>query len=60
MTDAALLRRADFLRKTNFYWFAMMHKLLDPGMTYERLSDRVADGVPLPVTRRCAASGTHP
>ncbi len=25
----------------------MMHKLLNPGMIYERLSDRVADGVRL-------------
>jgi len=25
---------ADFLRKINFYWFAMMHKLLDPGINY--------------------------
>ena len=55
-TKAALLSRADFLRKTNFYWLAMMDKLLDAGMIYERLSDRVADGVPLPVTRRYAAS----
>jgi len=28
------VRRADFLRKTNFYWFAMTFKLLDPGMSY--------------------------
>ncbi|MEM8609799.1 MAG: hypothetical protein AAGF92_22065 [Myxococcota bacterium] len=28
------LKMADFLRKTNFYWFAMTFKLLDPGMTY--------------------------
>lgn len=28
------LKIADFLRKTNFYWFAMTFKLLDPGMTY--------------------------
>lgn len=25
---------ADFLRKTNYYWFAMMFKLLDPGISY--------------------------
>lgn len=29
-----LLRKADFLRKTNYYWFAMMHKLQDPGVRY--------------------------
>jgi hypothetical protein len=33
-TDTAQLRRADFLRKTNFYWFAMTFKLLDPGLRY--------------------------
>lgn len=32
--DEALIQSADFLRKTNFYWFAMMFKLLDPGLTY--------------------------
>jgi hypothetical protein len=29
------VRRSDFLRKTNYYWFAMMFKLADPG-TYHR------------------------
>lgn len=33
-TDEQSLRRADFLRKTNFYWFAMTFKLLDPGLRY--------------------------
>ncbi|MGB5809863.1 MAG: DUF6503 family protein [Polyangiales bacterium] len=33
-TDPKQLKIADFLRKTNFYWFAMTFKLLDPGMTY--------------------------
>lgn len=33
-TDQEALKRADFLRKTNFYWFAMTFKLLDPGVTY--------------------------
>ncbi|MEM7436241.1 MAG: DUF6503 family protein [Myxococcota bacterium] len=35
VTDAQALKLADFLRKTNFYWFAMTFKLLDPGMTYK-------------------------
>lgn len=34
VTDEGDLKYADFLRKTNFYWFAMMQKLLDPGTTY--------------------------
>ena len=39
------LKRADFLRKTNYYWFAMMFKLLDPGLRYTRLPARRVDGV---------------
>ncbi len=35
---------ANFLRKTNFYWFAMMHKLLDPGMVYALEEDRKVNG----------------
>ena len=33
--DPKALKTCDFLRKTNFYWFAMMQKLLDPGITYK-------------------------
>ena len=32
--DEAKLKRALFNRKTNFYWFTMMQKLTDPGLTY--------------------------
>lgn len=32
--DPQALKLADFSRKTNFYWFAMMQKLLDPGINY--------------------------
>ena len=34
VSDDAALKYADFTRKTNFYWFAMMQKLLDPGIIY--------------------------
>lgn len=44
-TDAASLRRADFLRKTNFYWFAMTFKLLDPGLRYRYEGRREVNGV---------------
>ena len=37
--DPKLLKRADFNRKTNFYWFCMMQKLNDPGLSYESLPD---------------------
>ncbi len=33
-TDPQARKRADFLRKTNFYWFCMTFKLLDPGLMY--------------------------
>ncbi|MGI9534270.1 MAG: DUF6503 family protein, partial [Thermodesulfobacteriota bacterium] len=32
--DPQAVKLADFLRKTSFYWFAMMPKLLDPGINY--------------------------
>jgi hypothetical protein len=31
------IKNATFLRKTNFYWFSMMQKLLDPSLNYEYL-----------------------
>lgn len=39
------LKQADFSRKTNYYWFTMMTKLLDPGLTYELLESREVNGV---------------
>jgi len=33
------------LRKTNYYWFAMMFKLLDPGVNHKQLTDRKVNGV---------------
>ncbi|MEM6884368.1 MAG: hypothetical protein AAF571_04995 [Verrucomicrobiota bacterium] len=38
-------QRSDFLRKTNFYWFAMMFKLLDPGLIYTYQGNQEIDGV---------------
>lgn len=32
------------LRKTNYYWFAMMFKLSDPGVNHKLLADRNVDG----------------
>lgn len=43
--DPKLLRRADFLRKTNFYWFSMMFKLLDPGVQYTYKGKQSVDGI---------------
>lgn len=43
--DDALVSRARFSRKTNFYWFAMMQKLADPGVIYRYEGTRTVDGV---------------
>ncbi|UJH68608.1 DUF6503 family protein [Allomuricauda sp. SCSIO 65647] len=33
------------LRKTNYYWFTMMFKLLDPGVNHKQLADRKVNGI---------------
>lgn len=43
--DPQMAKVSDFLRKTNYYWFTMMFKLLDPGMTYELLEPQEVEGV---------------
>ena len=43
--EEAPLRMADFLRKTNFYWFAMQFKLLDPGLNYSYEGSREVEGL---------------
>lgn len=35
------LKRVAFNRPTNFYWFTMMQKLLDPGLNYEYLGEKL-------------------
>ena len=42
--DAQANGVARFLRKTNFYWFAMFYKLLDEGVNQELLSDQKVNG----------------
>ncbi len=37
------LNKVKFSRHTNFYWFAMFQKLLDPGLKYEYLGDQKVD-----------------
>lgn len=37
--DEKRLKRVAFNRPTNFYWFAMLPKLLDPGLNYEYLGE---------------------
>lgn len=42
-TDNAI-EGTTFTRKTNFYWFAMMQKLLDPNINYDYLGQKNAEG----------------
>lgn len=44
ITDSSAIESVTFTRKTNFYWFAMMHKLLDPGINYEYLGEDTIEG----------------
>mgnify|MGYP003668804947 CR=1 FL=1 len=44
-SDSSAIEATTFTRKTNFYWFAMMQKLLDPGMNYEYLGQDSALGI---------------
>jgi len=45
VSDEAALKYADFTRKTNFYWFAMMQKLLDPGIIYSYKGKEKVGGI---------------
>jgi hypothetical protein len=40
LTDESMMKRVKFSRPTNFYWFTMMQKLLDPGLIYEHLGEQ--------------------
>lgn len=45
VTKPEVVKRSDFMRKTNFYWFTMMFKLLDPGVTYAYAGTQNVDGL---------------
>lgn len=49
--DEKLLKRVAFNRPTNFYWFAMMPKLLDPGLNYEYLEEKNINGTKYDVVK---------
>lgn len=44
--DSGDLSLASYMRKTNYYWFTMMYKLLDEGIIYEKLDDQIVDDQP--------------
>jgi len=45
ITDPAALGLTTFLRPANYYWFAMMYKLDDPGTHHKYLGQEVVNGI---------------
>ena len=45
INDEKMLKITTFKRGTNFYWFAMMQKLMDPNLNYEYIKKESVDGV---------------
>ena len=43
LNDKDLLDRVAFNRPTNYYWFTMMQKMVDPGLIYEYLGQTTLD-----------------
>ncbi len=43
LNDTTRLKRVAFNRPTNFYWFAMFQKLLDPGVNYEYMGEEAVN-----------------
>ncbi|WP_339926274.1 DUF6503 family protein [uncultured Cyclobacterium sp.] len=43
ITDTTSLKRVAFNRPTNFYWFTMFQKLLDPGLNYEYIGEKTVN-----------------
>jgi len=43
LKDEKLLKTVAFKRPTNFYWFAMFQKLVDPNLSYEYLGEKTID-----------------
>jgi len=51
ITDPISLKRVAFNRPTNFYWFTMMQKLLDPGLQYEYIKEQTINDKPYDVVK---------
>ncbi|WP_432411743.1 hypothetical protein [Rasiella sp. SM2506] len=44
LTDEDFIKKVQFNRPTNFYWFTMMQKLLDTGLKYEYIGEEIIKG----------------
>lgn len=51
ITDSEILKRVAFNRPTNFYWFTMFQKLLDPGLIYNYLGEKNINGIAYKVVK---------
>lgn len=49
--DSIRLKRVAFNRPTNFYWFAMFQKLMDPGLSYEYIGEQAINNTPYDVVK---------
>lgn len=43
LNDTTRMKRVAFNRPTNFYWFTMFQKLLDPGVNYEYMGEKTVN-----------------
>ena len=60
LDDEDALKRVRFNRKTNFYWFAMFQKLLDPDVIYEYVGEESIDGQTYDVVKITFDTGDKP
>ena len=51
LNDSRALKRTAFNRPTNFYWFTMFQKLLDPGLEYEYLGEETINETQYDIVR---------
>lgn len=56
--DEEAREKADFLRKTNYYWFTMMFKLTDPGTNHEYTGTKKINGTEYETVRLTFDEGT--
>ncbi len=60
LQDEKIMERVRFNRKTNFYWFAMFQKLLDPGLNYQHVGEAAIDGQIYDVVKISFDTGNKP
>ncbi|MGJ8593428.1 MAG: DUF6503 family protein [Aquaticitalea sp.] len=51
LNDSTRLKRVAFNRPTNFYWFTMFQKLLDPGLNYDYLGEKTISEQPYDIVK---------